>query len=59
MVCTYIYITKPVWSHVFGLEPMDFKKAQVVSCLEASAQITTICMLGKYFKSQMNILAPY
>ena len=36
--------TKPVWSHVLDLRFWTSR----VSCQEASAKITNICMQGKY-----------
>ena len=34
------YITKPVWSHVVASSARTLNKAHIVSCQEASAQIT-------------------
>ena len=44
----YIYITKSVSSHVLALSPRTLNKAHTVSCQEASAQITNICMQGNF-----------
>ena len=43
-----LYITKTVWSHVLALSAWTLKKAHIVSCQKASAQITNICMQGKF-----------
>ena len=37
-------MTKPVWSHVSALSSWTLKKAQIIDCQKASAQITNICM---------------
>ena len=41
-----MYISKPVWSHVVVLSAWTLKKTHIVSCQEASSQITNICMQG-------------
>ena len=41
--------TKPVWSHVLPLSGRTLEKVHmlVVSCQEASPQVTNICMQGE------------
>ena len=46
-----LYITKPVWSHVLALSARTLKKDHIVSCQEASAQITNICMKVKFLSN--------
>ena len=41
-------MTKPGWSHVLALSAWNLEKAHTISCQEASAQITNICMQGKF-----------
>ena len=47
-----MYMTKPVWSHVSALSAWTLKKAHIVSCKEASAQITKICIQGKFLTNR-------
>ena len=41
-------MTKPVWAHVFVFSAWTLKKTHIVSCQEAGAQISNICMPDKY-----------
>ena len=42
------YILLSLWSQVLALRDWTLKKAEEVSCQEASAQITNICIQEKY-----------
>ena len=44
----YIYILLSLWSHVLAWSSLTWKKADIVSCQEALAQIRNICMLQKF-----------
>ena len=52
-------MTKPVWSNVLALSAWTLKKAHIVSCQEALAQITKICMQGKFLTNQAFPPKPY
>ena len=41
-------MTTPDWSRVFGLSAWTLKKAHIISCQEARAQITNISMKSKF-----------
>ena len=46
-ILDFILVLLSLWFHVLALNAWTLKKAHRVSCQEASAQITNICMLEK------------
>ena len=41
-------MTNPDWSHALALNAWTLKTAYIISCQEASAQITNTYMQGKF-----------
>ena len=52
-------MTKPVRSYGLPLIARTLKKVHIVSCQEASAQITNICMQGKFLTKLALTSKPY